>query len=88
MVFHTAHTWPTRLGSYCALGTNEQDKGAMQGAKKRPSEFQLYICAYEMSGPQFEGEIFSCDEGQVVSVDFGEEITYQCVDETLGKTRD
>ena len=40
------------------------------------------------SGEQFEGETFACDEGQVVHVDFGEEITYQCVDETLGKTRD
>ena len=36
-----------------------------------------------MSGPEFEGDIFSCP-GQIVSVEFGEEITYQCVDETLG----
>ena len=46
---------------------------------------QLYICEKPASGPEFEGDIFSCPEGQIVSVEFGEEITYQCVVETLGK---
>ena len=39
-----------------------------------------------MSGPEFEGDIFSCGEGQIVGVEFGEQITYQCVDETMGKS--
>ena len=50
---------------------------------------QLYICEKAASGPdfEFEGDIFLCPEGQIVSVEFGKEITYQCVDETLGKRR-
>ena len=50
-------------------------------------QLQLYICEKAMSGPEFEGDIFSCPEGQIVSVEFGEDITYQCVDETLGIKR-
>ena len=49
-------------------------------------KLQLYICQKPMSGPGFEGEIFSCNSTQIVSVEFGEEITYQCVSETLGKS--
>ena len=54
---------------------------------KRFFSTQLYICEKAASGPdfEFEGDIFLCPEGQLVSVEFGEEITYQCVDETLGK---
>ena len=49
-------------------------------------QLQLYICGQPMSGPEFEGDIFSCGEGQIVGVEFGEQITYQCVDETMGKS--
>ena len=59
----------------------------MDKCLRRLFSTQLYICEKAASGPEFEfeGDIFICPEGQIVSVEFGEEITYQCVDETLGK---
>merc|ERR1711884_473290 len=77
---------PGYFNTYCPEGnTPGWVCGCAGEVWMTPDCRELYICEKAASGPdfEFEGDIFSCPEGQLVSVEFGEEITYQCVDETL-----
>jgi len=74
---------PGYFNTYCPENETAVQCGCAGEVWMSPDCRELYICQGPMSGSEFEGDIFSCSGGQIVSVEFGEEITYQCVDETL-----